>query len=561
MVFPKRKKIHAMLALLVFINLLLTACATVPPQPYASYPAAAGPSQPEGDEEPLPSREPGVIAHRAPTPTAEAYATTAPALPPEPPGHVELFYPGMISMMGFADAPRATIYEYAMDALPACVSLCWPKADVSCYRYGGDADKESMLLSKDLLLKHIGEPYFYLESEWIRQPGRVKRAGMPVVSHAENFNEPIPGFYQATGLPAPSPVGESVGRTGGTVDAVLASDPDSLTIIVTDLHELRADDGALLSALSERCLETGRSIGMAAIVSEFSGYIPDIGVNGTAFVWGAPPTGTRDYLLEFSDYLVGVSIDAQTREVAPRPFYILCIGEQGAVDTYLRALSDRLSREFADNGFYKFRSATFGSGYVPADYTLAGNVRYTGGQGVTAIPEESAPAGVNLIELKASQQDRYLTWDVEYKIHPSDPRGLRLAAADFTFLASAINGSGQETVLPHLSWEVTGAAGGSVTLRLRLDLPQGILAQGKYTLGIIGSLAGPGDMPGSEWLGEFGFDADGGQLFDMEQGVLPFDGSRTLYLARLIDALGKANISRMGVASLGTVVIALTVYA
>ncbi|MCL1964002.1 MAG: hypothetical protein FWF69_02950, partial [Firmicutes bacterium] len=116
-------------------------------------------------------------------------------------------------------------------------------------------------------------------------------------------------------------------------------------------------------------------------------------------------------------------------------------------------------------------------------------------------------------------------------------------------------------ILPHLTWSVLDTAGGTVTLRLRLDLPQGILTQGSYTLRLLGSLAAPGDLPGSDWLGEFGYDADGAQIHDMEQDTLAFDGSRTLFLSRLIDALGKANMNRTGVTPLGMVAIALVVYA
>ena len=559
MVFSNRVRIGALLALLALAGCLLTACATVPPQPLTGAPPSAEPMEVAIEPSPLSSADmPQLAPDPTPSPTEPAQISPLSGRPAPVPTQVELFYSGMPSLMGFVDAPRATIYEYVMDALPACVNLCWPQATSSFYRYGADIPKQSMLLSKDQLLRYVSSPSFYLDEPMTKQPARVKRPDEPAYDADENFNEPIPSFYEVADLPALTSASDAA---SGTQVAVNASDPTSLTIIITDLHELRADDGALLSALNQHCLQAGRAIGVAAIMSEFSGYVPGLGTNNTAFVWGAPPTGSLDYLLDFSDYQVGISIDPASREMATRPFYVLCIGPQEAVDTYLDTLSDRLTREFAENDTFTFRTAVFGSGYVPDDYTLAGNMRYAAGQGVTAIADPNAPAGVSLIELKASQEARYLEWEVDYILHPSDPRGLSLTADDFTFMTLAHANDGAETVLPHLQWSILRAEGNSITLRLRLEMPQSILPQGDYTLEVLGSLAAPAALPGSEWLSRFGYDADGTQLYAMEQNTRKFDGSRTLFLSRLIDTLGKANIGRLGVAPLGTVSIILTVYA
>lgn len=554
----KRKKL-TLCTLLLGIVCMVNGCATVPPQQitssYITQPPGAEetavPIEPElSPEDTQIASLPGAGESSAPVTYQASNLSASPQI-------VELFYSGMSSMMGFADAVQSTIYEDVMEALPAVISLCWPSAETNYYRYNTDVVKNSMQLSKEQLLKFIGEPYYYLESPLTKQPARVKREGESIITDAENMNEPMASFYDATG------VLQSALRSSatGTQVAVAASDTAALTLIVTDLHELRMDDGGLLSTLNEYCLKTGRAIGIAAFVSEFSGYIPDIGANNTAFVWGAPPTGTLDYLLDFTEYQVGVSIDPEQRDMASRPFYILVIGEQSAVNTTLTALEERLNGEFSANNVFKMRTAVFGSGYVLEDYTLSGNMRYISGQGVTAVAQPSAPGGVERIELKASQQARYLEWELDYQIHPSDPRGTDLIAENFTFEMSALSSDGTATILPNLRWEIIGKAGSVVTLKLRLELPQGILAKGDYTLEIVGSLAAPPELPGTEWLTEFGVDLDGTQLYDMEQGVLDFDGSRTLFLSRLINTLGQANLGRLGVAPLGSVLISLTVYA
>lgn len=552
-----RHKRPILLALILVLGLMITGCATIPPEPITgSQPTQAPTDAPE--ETTAPEGEGATLAPEGEgtTPTATAAArSNQPSIAPQT---VELFYSGMPSLMGFADAHQTTIYENTMDALPALVSLCWPSATTTYYRYGADISKDDMRLGKEQLLARVGDPSFYRDTELTEQPARLKREGLPLISDAVKMNEPIRSFYDVMGLTPPA----ARSTTSGTPVAVAASDPaeTSLTVIVTDLHELRMDDGALLTALNERSLQVGRTVGVAAISSEFAGYIPNIGSNNTTYVWGSPPTGTLDFTLDYTDYKVGVSIDPEQREMASRPFYVLVIGDQGAVNTYLEALSERLTREFAGNATFKMNTAVFGSGYVPADYELGGNMRYLAGQGVTAIAEPSAPGGVNLIELKASQQQRFLEWQVDYTIHPADPRGVSLTAEDFTFIAQAVGDSGT-TVLPQLTWQIVSAEGSNITLSLRLELPAGVLPQGSYTLEILGSLAAPATLPGSDWLATFGYDADGAQLFDMEQNTVAFDGSRTLYLSRLIDTLGKANIGRLGVASLGTVSIQLTVYA
>lgn len=552
----KRGKRWIIASWMLALGLFATGCATVPPQPITGQPAV---TQTE-----MPLDVPDAGADGTDAPTGAAAATPQPAatgaiVASVPPTQVELFYSGMPSMMGFADASQSTIYENVMDALPACVSLCWPSASSTFYRYGADIAKDAMRMGKDQLLTLVGDPSFYRDIPMFTQPARLKREGMPLNTDVENMNEPIRSFYEVTGIDMPT----MQSNTNGTPIAVNASDEadTSLTLIVTDLHELRMDDGALLTAINEHCLAKGRTVGVVAIKSEFAGYIPDLGANSTTFAWGSPPSGTLDYKLDFVDYQVGVSVDPEHRETKSRPFYVLCIGEQNAVNQYIQTLADRLTREFAGNSTFALETAVFGSGYVPSGYSAGSNMRYIQGQGVTAIPEPSAQGGVNLIELKASQQERFLQWELDFKVHPADPRGLSLSKDDFTFVAEAVAADGTTTVLPQLDWEILSASGDTVTMSLRLELPAGILPQGSYTLELIGSLTAPSELPGASWLPTFGYDADGTQLFDMEQNTTAFDGSRTLFLSRLIDTLGKANLGRLGVAPLGTVSIQLTVYA
>ncbi|MDR1569447.1 MAG: hypothetical protein LBS72_03035 [Oscillospiraceae bacterium] len=501
------------------------------------------PGQPGGASSPEPGGE-------IPEPTPPSFENQAESGQPtaRETMKVEIFYPGMASMMGFVDAPISTIYENTMEAIAASVSLRYPNAELATYRYSLDIPKEDMLLPRETLLANIGDPSFFRDIPLNEQPPRIKPEGKPLRIQSEKMNEPVASFYEMLDRGAPEPTS----LASGTVVALTASDPNALTLLVTDLHELRIDDGTMISALSQNALSTGRSIGILAVTSEFAGYIPDVGANKTAFVWGAPPTGTLDYTLDFTDYKVGVSIDPQNRAVKSRPFYVLCLGDQTAVSDTLQTLSDRLSREFASNEVFRLRTALYGSNYVSDGYTLAGNMTYIQGQGVTAMADPASPSGVSRVELKASTQSRFLEWVIEYPVHATDPRSGHFAASDFLFEAR-VAGEEQGKSLTQLEWSVVESDPGTVSVTLRMEFPSGFIERGEYRLTISGALTAPSDLPGMEWVDIFGWDPEGAQMLEIEQNVSPFQGDRTLYLSRLLGALGQAHIARVGNTPLGEV--------
>jgi hypothetical protein len=267
-----------------------------------------------------------------------------------------------------------------------------------------------------------------------------------------------------------------------------------------------------------------------------------------------------DYTLDFTDYKVGISIDPQTRQTRPRPFYVLCLGDQNAVSETLTTLSDRLSREFANNPTFVQHTALYGSNYVPDGYALENSMTYAGGQGVTALANSNAPGGLSRIELKTTAGERFLEWKIEYPANPTDPRAGEFAERDFHFEARASNDD-QGVSLPGLTWRIEERGAASVTISLRLSFPAGSPPRGAYTLSITGSLAAPSEQPGAEWVNQFGWDPDGADMLRVEQNQAPFDGGRTLYLSRLFNALGQAHVARVGFTGLGKVEIALDVFA
>jgi hypothetical protein len=558
--------------------LALSSCAINPPS-YIDGGATAAPTPtvfPESSVTPAPVYTGGAVIDDltiTDEPTLEPQTTPADEATPEPPkasepasqnvvipidwdsdvNNIELYYPGMSSMMGFVDAPISTIFENAMEAILASVSLKFPAADISIYRYSQHVDKADMIIPRETLLTIIGNPSFFRDEPMTKQPDRVKVDGSQLAILNEKMNEPIESFYELIESAEPKVVSAS----SGTVVAVDSVEPGSLSVIVTDLHELRIDDGRLTAALSQNILNRNSTIGVLAVMSEFSGYVPDVGANRTSFVWGSPPTGTLDYTLDFTDYKVGISVDPQTRRVLPRPFYIIVIGGQNAVSDVISILSDRLSREFSSNRIFRIETALYGSNYVSEDYALS--MKYVTGQGVTAMPDASAASGVSRVELKAGNQDRFLQWEIDYNAHASDPRLGGFTANDFLFEARGANES-ESRPLQGMSWAVDEAVPGSIKISLRLDLNRAALSSGEYEISISGALTAPNTMPGMDWLGDYGWDPEGAQMLSIERDELPFSGDKTLNLSRLLNALGQAHVARISRAPLGTVSFKLVVF-
>jgi hypothetical protein len=110
-----------------------------------------------------------------------------------------------------------------------------------------------------------------------------------------------------------------------------------------------------------------------------------------------------------------------------------------------------------------------------------------------------------------------------------------------------------------VEWDITGASADKLTIELKLSFQDQALKQGDYSLEISGTLLPPEALPGEYGLLDFGWDADGETLLNIEQNNAEFDGSRTLFLSRLVNGLGNANKKRLVQAPIGSIEAQLTV--
>lgn len=545
---------------LALIVLSLSSCVITPPDYIEPIENATATPEPAATNEPTAAPSDALTTTPPPTQTptenedeaSDASANDdaadivfAPALE-----RVEMYFPSAASMMGFADLPSNTTYEKTITATLQSAMITFPNAETLLFRYGASIPKADMLIERAVLIQSVTEPSFYLDSPMLTQPERIKPEDKPARQGVELMNEPIASFYDMQGKNPPT----AIDGATGTVAALSRRDMDALTIIFTDFSELKSDDGTLISALATESMASGQTLAIIAMTSEFAGYVPDIGANKTAFVWGAPPTGSLDYTLDFTEYKVGVSIDPAKRVGKPRPFYIICLGPSKSVSdavTMIKSAAEDITGEPPSVALYL-------NSYLSAGYNMADHMEFLMGQAIIALPDTTAAGGVSRVELKPSKTERFIEWKVEYTPSPDDPRVGRFADTDFEFEARAA-GDAEGRTLTGISW-VCEETGENVSITLRVEFPQGFVLPGEYQLTIKGLLKAPIDMPGLDWLPEYGFDPEGAQLLEMEQGDTPFIGDKTLFLSRLLRPLGGSHVARLKDEPLGEITLGLNVF-
>jgi hypothetical protein len=103
------------------------------------------------------------------------------------------------------------------------------------------------------------------------------------------------------------------------------ANPDSLTIIVTDLFQERADINQLSEKIKNKFIAADRAVGVLAVRSQYSGKIFDVGSNNYSFTYssGAEPDTLR-------------------------PFYLLALGRHADIANYFNTLVSGEMAAFPD---------------------------------------------------------------------------------------------------------------------------------------------------------------------------------------------------------------------
>ncbi len=180
----------------------------------------------------------------------------------------QVFIDGSLSMEGFVTPKAVTAYQQFIQDLQTSFVAAWPESDVKFYKFGE-------------IVKPVPPERGYTE---VNSPGFYRD----------------PEVYKKT-----------------HVEKVFAAiEPNALAVIVTDLFQTNADVAELVKSLSHRALESGSTVEVIAMRSEFAGTIYDWGQRSLKFRY-------------------------QTRAEQKsgwRPFYALIVGRQPDVTRYLATL-------------------------------------------------------------------------------------------------------------------------------------------------------------------------------------------------------------------------------
>ena len=220
-----------------------------------------------------------------PSPDAEVTGEPAPSATLT----ADVFIDGTSSMQGFAKAGQSRYSRFIQD-LDAALTSVWPASDVRYFKFGSHARQ----LANRNEFQQITQPAFYTES----------------------------GLAESTDIDK----------------ALASSNPEHLTIIVTDLFEEAGDVNALDRLLKTRFLTKNAAVGLLAVPSEFDGVVYDARVPPFAYRTTGDPASFR-------------------------PFYALIIGRVADVDQLVSSLSQHpyISRELF----------TLAAGFVASTSTAA----------------------------------------------------------------------------------------------------------------------------------------------------------------------------------------------
>ncbi|GHU82399.1 hypothetical protein FACS1894196_0720 [Clostridia bacterium] len=474
---------------------------------------------------------------------------------------VDVFLDATQSMMGFADTPGDSLYEKTIDAIYASISQSFPVSQVRMIRADRDDRTDiTEAIVTDAIVQEAAQPSFYLVKRMTAHPEYVWLAGRDRWTTGERMNEFIPSYYEQHAMPQDASAQETVAPVGWAIRQVVAQGEQGVTVIVSDLDEIQSHVGDLTRTLQDNVFNNGNTIGLLAVRSQFSGFVPVEGPNKIWYEWGALPTGSRGKTLDYGNLTVGLTADESTRGSAPRPFYVLCIGKSDVVNDFLAVLKNQIVKGRGDDSL-EIYIQVFDRDFSRASASVA----------QTAQAVEHSEKGINIISAASNKNltgtavqiqpvsgsepvRRYIDFSMQYTPKGSDPRIGRFTDQDFEselriFRMNADQSKGEEVSGPAAGAILRGhkiMADSAQAVRLVIDTqyPQGVLPKGNYIAELTLYLKPPTVTDVLPWVNQFNASGD-------QQLVGNFDGSRTIGLTSMMNALNGMQAS-LEKAKLGT---------
>lgn len=559
------KRVHLLLVLLLVLS-LVAGCApvdvrrqddTAVPSPTATESKTSGADSPATSVAPV-QQVPGTAETPAETSTAVPF--TVSVAPVEGIERVDIYYDATLPMLGFADIPgrdagAMSAYLKLLDVLPSALTDVFARAAYRHYRVDTPSPAAPLAEMQPTTLM---SPSFYLTEDMQKQPPVVKLLDEDGKSEGQRMNEFMIGYYAANGLlpPGDTSMNESPSRWALT-NASTQEDEHILSVVVTDLSELRRGIEPLRAVIVERIMDAGFTLGILGIHSDFAGFTPlFVGEQDVWMEWGSRPTGSIERTLVYeadlsrtrvsTRYRLPMSIDPAKREAATRPVYLLCFGASDAVNACLRAVDRRLS----EGGVEGVQWRAYDAGYLPAGHTLDGRVTTVTPDGDNArmITKAAVPEGmVDSLQLftfdGSKDKERFVEFLVTYQPSIDDPRIGRFTKADFGI---TIHHTPLDDAQPALQVDAkvidvgNDPVTGECVLRVRVDYPIGGSGSGEYDAQVQLTLKAY-FMPGGNQSDGFGAFINAS---DSIQDIAGFDGGQTLGMGRLLESLDAVRLSR-----------------
>lgn len=510
------KKTQRLFLLLIALALLLCSCAAEQPDMIGNTAIPLGTDVPTNTT--IPASTDGPKDTAVPASTTKNTKDTNPVTQID---KLEVFVDATFPMMGFVDTTERSEFLAYIDCGLTSAKQCFPNSHEAAYRVAINQSKADAELSGGLTLSSLADPSFFLSEDLTYLPTNVYASAGDASLSGQRMNEFRSSYYTISGQNTPvsstllqSPVAWTVRNLDNSINSV--------AMIISDLSELQSDTSSLTSAIQEHVFAKGKTVGILALRSSFSGLVP---MGNSWFVWGAPPTGTLWKMLDYGFYNVGVSIDPAERDTAQRPFYILFIGESDSVNTVMNKVQSDLNSRFA-NTQSAFNVCTFDTNFATNNVDIGSSVRRSDStsDGVNILDPNTELSPVQLQRMMDSSRDRYIEYEVNYPAKATDPRlntGDGFTTNDFQ-LTCELKVDDNSTPVT-LSAEVSSVRleNANVYVRLRLHFPYKGLERGTYQATASLYLNPPTIISEPDWVLDYHIDF---------QSKNSFDGSRTVGL-------------------------------
>jgi hypothetical protein len=189
------------------------------------------------------------------------------------------------SMMGFADWNYDTVYETTVSLLSDTIVATGKPTEF--YRYDGyDIDLGRMQIENAEALKAAVRDRSFYAFQDFDMNSTIPAGSKPTKDDDTSARVDIPSWFAKKGGDAVDGDADDLSSSEYPLsNAIKHFDESALNVVVTDLYELRKGQPAEVLGLQ------GYNVGILAVKSEFSGYLPEY-IDRKPLIWGSAPKGS-----------------------------------------------------------------------------------------------------------------------------------------------------------------------------------------------------------------------------------------------------------------------------